>query len=320
MWTVLNILVAQYLIWIAAIPSFLPRGQAEAIGALGACVVAIVIRMAGATGAKKEEAEALLAHQARYDMLTGLPNRAFFYETTDQVLAGADGGSSAVLLFDLDRFKEINDTMGHKYGDQVLIEVGPRVRTVLRAGDTLARLGGDEFCVLLPRIAGEAEVVKVAERIIRVLEEPFEVEGNISGYRGELRDLDGPDRREHRRPAAPTGRRGHVRGQGLAGQCGRLHRRPQCEHTGPGGHARRVAQRRDPRRVRSPLPAQGIAHHRTGPGGRGVGPLAAPHTRPALSGQIHSRGGADGSDRADDRMGHQRGPPPVPSMAGCRRT
>ncbi len=181
LWTVLNIFVAQYLVWIAAIPSFLPRGQAEAIGALGGCVVAIVIRMAGATGAKKEEAEALLAHQARYDMLTGLPNRAFFYETTDQVLACAQGDSSAVLLFDLDRFKEINDTMGHRYGDQVLIEVGPRVRTALRAGDTLARLGGDEFCVLLPRIAGETEVVKVAERIIRVLEEPFEVEGNILG-------------------------------------------------------------------------------------------------------------------------------------------
>jgi diguanylate cyclase (GGDEF)-like protein len=88
---------------------------------------------------------------------------------------------TAVLLFDLDRFKEINDTMGHKYGDRVLIEVGPRVRTVLRVGDTLARLGGDEFCVLLPRVAGEPDAVRVAERIISVLEEPIDVDGHNLG-------------------------------------------------------------------------------------------------------------------------------------------
>ncbi len=100
------------------------------------------------------------------------------------------------MLFDLDRFKEINDTMGHKYGDRVLIEVGPRVKAVLRAGDTLARLGGDEFCVLLPNVAGEADAVRVAERIIGVLEEPFDVDGTNLGHRGQLRDLPGP---------APTG-------------------------------------------------------------------------------------------------------------------
>jgi diguanylate cyclase (GGDEF)-like protein len=181
-WTLLSIMVAQSLIWIGWAPSFLGRGQAEAVGALGAFVLAMVIRMAGATGAKKEEVEALLAHQALYDMLTGLPNRAFFYERTDTALAGAAADSfCAVMLFDLDRFKEINDTMGHRYGDQVLIEVGPRVKTVLRSGDTLARLGGDEFCVLLPHIGGEGEAVRVAERIIGALEEPFEVEGTTLG-------------------------------------------------------------------------------------------------------------------------------------------
>ena len=181
-WTLLNIMVAQYLIWIAAIPSFLSRGQAEAIGALGACVVAMVIRMAGATGEKKERGRGTpgpsgpLRHAHRPSQ-PGLLLRA-----DRRALAGApDGSSRAVMLFDLDRFKEINDTMGHRYGDQVLIEVGPRVKTVLRAGDTLARLGGDEFCVLLPRVAGEAEAVRVAERIIGVLEEPFEVEGTNLG-------------------------------------------------------------------------------------------------------------------------------------------
>ncbi len=79
-WTLVNIIVGQYLTAVGLVPSFLGRGQAEAIGALGACVLVVVVRMAGATGEKKEKAEALLAHQALYDMLTGLPNRAYFYE------------------------------------------------------------------------------------------------------------------------------------------------------------------------------------------------------------------------------------------------
>jgi diguanylate cyclase len=182
-WSLLNIAVAQVLIWYGLLPSMLTRSQAETIGALGAFVLAIVIRMAGATGEKKERAESQLAHQALHDMLTGLPNRAMFYDRTEAVLAGAvlDGSSTAVMLFDLDRFKEINDTMGHNYGDRVLTEVGPRVTSVLRAGDTLARLGGDEFCVLLPQVDGESDAVQVANRIIAVLEFPFEVEGTILG-------------------------------------------------------------------------------------------------------------------------------------------
>ena len=178
-WTLLNIAVAQYLIWFGLLPSFLTRGQAEAVGILGALVVALVVRMAGATGEKKERAESLLAYQALHDMLTGLPNRALFYERTEETLnrRAADGSICAVMLFDLDRFKEINDTMGHRSGDAVLVEVGPRVKEVLRGGDTVARLGGDEFCVLLPNVSGSANAVQVAERIIAVLEQPFEMDG-----------------------------------------------------------------------------------------------------------------------------------------------
>jgi diguanylate cyclase (GGDEF)-like protein len=181
--TVANIAVGQLLIWAGLAPSFLSRSQAETIGALGVCVVALVTRMAGATGEKKERAERLLAHQALHDVLTGLPNRACFYERTDGVLeqATAEGRCCAVMLFDLDRFKEINDTMGHKYGDRVLTEVGPRVRRVLRGHDTVARLGGDEFCVLLPGVSGQLEAGRVAERIIEVLEEPFDLDGIVLG-------------------------------------------------------------------------------------------------------------------------------------------
>ncbi len=178
-WSMLNILVAQCLLWWGLIPSFLSRGQAETIGVLGAIVLAMVIRMAGATGEKKDRAEALLAHQALHDLLTGLPNRGYFHDRTNESLdvSAVDGTYCAVMLFDLDRFKEINDTMGHQYGDRVLIEIGPRVKTVLRTGDILARLGGDEFCVLLPNVSSRRDAVRVAERIIEVLELPFEIDG-----------------------------------------------------------------------------------------------------------------------------------------------
>ncbi len=182
-WSLLTVAAAQVMLWFGLVPSMLSRSQSETIGALGAFVLAIVIRMVGATGEKKERAEAQLAHQALHDMLTGLPNRALFYDRTDKALvrAALDGSVTAVMLFDLDRFKEINDTMGHNYGDKVLTEVGPRVNSVLRAGDTLARLGGDEFCVLLPYVAGESDALAVANRIIAVLEFPFDVGGTVLG-------------------------------------------------------------------------------------------------------------------------------------------
>jgi diguanylate cyclase (GGDEF)-like protein len=118
-------------------------------------------------------------HQAMHDELTGLPNRACFYDRTEQALRGAHraGSSTAVLLLDLDRFKEINDTLGHRYGDRVLQAIGTRLAPQLREPDTLARLGGDEFCVLLPDVGGVDAAVEVAGRIREALEEPFVIDG-----------------------------------------------------------------------------------------------------------------------------------------------
>ena len=118
-------------------------------------------------------------HQAMFDELTDLPNRACFYDRTDQALrlAARDLSSTAVLLFDLNRFKEINDTLGHKFGDRVLTEIGPRLRRGLRVSDTLARLGGDEFAVLLPCVSGPGFALDVAERLLSLLEEPFDIDG-----------------------------------------------------------------------------------------------------------------------------------------------
>jgi len=126
-----------------------------------------------------DEALERATHQAMHDDLTGLPNRACFYDRAEQALraAGRSRTATAVLLFDLDRFKEINDTLGHRYGDRVLCAIGPRIAPMLRDADTVARLGGDEFCVLLPEVGGVASALEVAARITEALEEPLEVEG-----------------------------------------------------------------------------------------------------------------------------------------------
>ena len=180
-WSFAEIAVGQVLVWFHWAPSFLNRDDAQGVGFLGVIALAIVIRMAGATGEKKEHAEALLGHQALHDMLTSLPNRSCFYDRTEQAMrqGARDGSNSAVMLFDLDRFKEINDTLGHKYGDRVLTEVGPRIRRALRDADTVARLGGDEFCVLLPRVDALSDALEVAERVIAVLGEPLEIDGMV---------------------------------------------------------------------------------------------------------------------------------------------
>ncbi len=122
---------------------------------------------------------ALNRHQAEHDSLTGLPNRACFRERVEQTIAAADGTGFglAVLLIDLDRFKEINDTLGHHCGDLILVELARRFESILRHSDTIARLGGDEFGMLLPQGAGSAgDVDHVVGRILGALEAPFRID------------------------------------------------------------------------------------------------------------------------------------------------
>ncbi len=121
---------------------------------------------------------AALEHQALHDSLTGLPNRLLLQDRLEQMLRGSrrEGGSLAVLLIDLDGFKEINDSYGHSVGDVVLAQVGPRLRGVLRSVDTIARFGGDEFVVLLPASGGRADAGRMAAKILETLEAPFVVD------------------------------------------------------------------------------------------------------------------------------------------------
>jgi diguanylate cyclase len=118
-------------------------------------------------------------HRSLHDDLTGLPNRTFLATRCEQALQADVRNStcSALLLIDLDRFKEINDTFGHHYGDELLSQVGPRLAQTLRASDTVARLGGDEFAVLLTDIDGVTGALRVATQIREALQAPFHVAG-----------------------------------------------------------------------------------------------------------------------------------------------
>lgn len=118
-------------------------------------------------------------HQALHDGLTGLANRALFNDRVDRALALAkrDGTDIALMIVDLDRFKEINDTLGHHHGDELLVQVGRRLSERLRWSDSVARLGGDEFAILLPRITSVDDARLVALEIHRLLEEPFPIAG-----------------------------------------------------------------------------------------------------------------------------------------------
>ncbi|MDT0274671.1 putative bifunctional diguanylate cyclase/phosphodiesterase [Blastococcus goldschmidtiae] len=120
-------------------------------------------------------------HRSTHDALTGLPNWVLLRDRLGQGLAAATRSDTevALLLIDLDRFKEINDSLGHSYGDKLLVQVGPRLRSVLRDMDTVGRLGGDEFVVLLPAVDGVAEAQAVAERLRQALHQPFDVDGVI---------------------------------------------------------------------------------------------------------------------------------------------
>ena len=121
---------------------------------------------------------AALEHQALHDVLTDLPNRVLLLDRLEQAILGSarQGTSLALMVMDLDRFKEVNDTFGHHIGDQLLMQVGPRLRKQVRVTDTIARLGGDEFAILLPSI-GDAEAAEAAgKKLIRALEAPFLVD------------------------------------------------------------------------------------------------------------------------------------------------
>lgn len=128
----------------------------------------------------RKKAEAVINYQAYHDILTGLPNRVLFKDRLRLAIAQAKRSNQklAVMFLDLDRFKVVNDTLGHVVGDELLLSVAGRLRHCLREGDTLARLGGDEFTLLLPQILAAPDAAVIAKKIIESLERPFHIDGN----------------------------------------------------------------------------------------------------------------------------------------------
>ncbi len=140
-------------------------------------------RMAGSQSdiTARKVAEERLLHDAFHDPLTGLPNRALFMDRLGMAIAHAKRRLSytfAVLFIDLDRFKNVNDSLGHSVGDELLIAVARRFESCLRPGDTVARLGGDEFTILLDEVADVDHAVQIAQRLHREMARPFQVQGH----------------------------------------------------------------------------------------------------------------------------------------------
>jgi diguanylate cyclase (GGDEF)-like protein len=165
----------------------------QAVRAIGSQIGQFVVR---------KQAEERVRHLAHYDELTGLPNRSMFHERVGHALAQARRGERvlAILFIDLDRFKNINDTLGHDAGDRVLKEIADRLRGCLRESDTVARLGGDEFVVLTEGLAQPAQVAAVAQKMLAAIAKPVVLETQevhisasigISTYPGDSGDMQG---------------------------------------------------------------------------------------------------------------------------------
>jgi diguanylate cyclase (GGDEF)-like protein/PAS domain S-box-containing protein len=155
-----------------------PRNRRALSGDDAVFLQAIADIMAGLHD--RRENERRIRHQALHDPLTGLPNRALLRDRLEHALSrtARTGGQVGVVYLDLDQFKVINDSLGHETGDALLQLVAPRLASELRSADTLARLGGDEFVVLCDDAEDPAGPLRLAQRLVAVFEEPFELDGD----------------------------------------------------------------------------------------------------------------------------------------------
>ena len=236
--------------------------------------------------------EEQLARHAFQDPLTGLANRRLLLDHLDHALLQAErtGGRVAVLFGDVDRFKVVNDNLGHQVGDELLRVVAERLRRAVRPGDTLSRFGGDEFVIILEGLSSPDDASQVAARVLDALREPVVLSGGARG-RGDHEHWHGIERSRNltRRSLARCGC-GHVPGQGARpGWPGDALRR------GPDGRAlsrparprHRAPPRRRAQRGRGLLPAVGLAGRSAHRGSRGLGSLGSPRARDPVPGAVH---------------------------------
>lgn len=155
------------------------RGQYALVEAKSADELGLLARAFNAMIEAIRQEQANLHRQANFDVLTNLPNRMMALDRITQEISRArrSGQRFAVFFVDLDNFKDVNDSLGHAIGDDLLVATGVRVRATLRDADTVARLGGDEFLVLSPNVANEVEVEEIAERLIEAISAPQDLDG-----------------------------------------------------------------------------------------------------------------------------------------------
>jgi len=160
---------------ISATPLFNEQGKIDSIIEIGHDITEHISLVR-----ELEKNTALLDFKAHHDELTELPNRTLYRDRLEMAIKKAkrSGEKFALLFLDLDHFKEVNDSLGHAAGDSVLIEATRRLKQLIRAEDTLARLGGDEFSILLEHIKEPQSITRLAQKILDVFQEPFNVEGN----------------------------------------------------------------------------------------------------------------------------------------------
>jgi diguanylate cyclase (GGDEF)-like protein/PAS domain S-box-containing protein len=134
------------------------------------------------------EAEQALSHQALHDAVTGVANRVALMDRLSQALVSLErrSGRVGILFIDLDNFKDVNDTLGHDAGDQVLMEIGRRLTSVARRTDTVARLGGDEFVLLCAHLADDDDLRLIGDRVVRAIREPLTIGGRELAVTGSL--------------------------------------------------------------------------------------------------------------------------------------
>jgi diguanylate cyclase (GGDEF)-like protein len=152
-------------------------GRSISLGVILAVATLLIAIARSAYAFRQLRALADSRREARTDELTGLPNRRLFFESLAACLESGAAETTAVLMIDLDRFKEINDSLGHHVGDDVLRQLGPRLTDAVGSSGTLARLGGDEFGLVLSAPVDAAAAVEVAKRVREVLRQPFQLEG-----------------------------------------------------------------------------------------------------------------------------------------------